>query len=119
MHALVVEHERTRALLQHSLDPNLLHRVVTDPQPTSSCPRPCRIWPLVIAYGAVLLTPLTVATERTSKSWRSIAMVSSGWWPGFAAETDVVSEGVLTVVTYNRREAVERTRHGVRRGSRS
>ena len=46
-------------------------------------------------------------------------MVSSGWRTWLAAETDVVSEGVLTVVTYNRREAVERTRHGVRRGSRS
>ena len=117
MHALVVEHERALALLQHALDPALLHRVVADPQPPPPRPRRRRRARavLVVPDGPERGAARAVAPERAREARRREAALARGRRARLAPEADVVPERVLAVVADDGGEAVERARHGVRR----
>ena len=115
LNTFVIEHERTRALLQHALDPALLHRVVADPQPSAPRPRPRVILPVLVADRSLRQALRAVAPKGALRAWRGVAAVAGGGGPGLAAEADVVAEGVLAVVADDGGEAVERAGHCVGR----
>ncbi|PIL37495.1 hypothetical protein GSI_01189 [Ganoderma sinense ZZ0214-1] len=82
LHPFVIQHERARALLQHALDPALLHRVVADPEPAAPRPRPSRILPVLVTDGTLAYTPCAVAPDGALRAWRGIAAVAGSWRPG-------------------------------------